>query len=170
MISGCSGGGKSSLLAELARRGHPVVVEPGRRVVEAELAGTGANLPWVDMARFARAASRLAVDDHRAARQMRGPVFFYRGIVDAVLALQGTGGGPGALMLARRLRYDATVFLAPPWAAIFGQDRERRHRYDAAQAEYRRLRRGFPALGYRVETLPRIGIKARADWLLARIG
>lgn len=170
MISGCSGGGKSSLLAELVRRGHPVMVEPGRRVVEAELAGGGANLPWVNMAGFARAALRLAEDDHRAARQMRGPVFFDRGIVDAVLALQAAGAGPGALMPARRLRYDATVFLAPPWAAIFGQDRERRHDFGAAQAEYRRLRRAFPAFGYRVETLPRIGIKARADWLLARTG
>jgi predicted ATPase len=34
VISGCSGGGKSTLLAELARRGHAVVEEPGRRIVQ----------------------------------------------------------------------------------------------------------------------------------------
>jgi len=28
VLSGCSGGGKSTLLAELARRGHSVVEEP----------------------------------------------------------------------------------------------------------------------------------------------
>jgi predicted ATPase len=32
VISGCSGGGKSTLLAELGRRGHAVVEEPGRRI------------------------------------------------------------------------------------------------------------------------------------------
>jgi predicted ATPase len=33
VISGCSGGGKSTLLAELARRGYRTVEEPGRRIV-----------------------------------------------------------------------------------------------------------------------------------------
>ncbi|WP_409999599.1 AAA family ATPase [Rhizobium leguminosarum] len=46
LISGCSGGGKSTLLAELAARGHAVVEEPGRRIVKQELEGDGAALPW----------------------------------------------------------------------------------------------------------------------------
>ena len=33
ILSGCSGGGKSTLLAELARRGFATVEEPGRRIV-----------------------------------------------------------------------------------------------------------------------------------------
>ncbi|WP_207234152.1 AAA family ATPase [Pseudomonas aeruginosa] len=35
-ISGCSGGGKSTLLAELKLRGHAVVEEPGRRIIQEE--------------------------------------------------------------------------------------------------------------------------------------
>jgi predicted ATPase len=31
LLSGCSGGGKSALLAELHARGYHVVEEPGRR-------------------------------------------------------------------------------------------------------------------------------------------
>ena len=34
VISGCSGGGKSTLLAESGRRGYAVVEEPGRRIVQ----------------------------------------------------------------------------------------------------------------------------------------
>jgi predicted ATPase len=41
VISGCSGGGKSTLIAELGRRGYPVVEEPGRRIVKEELASGG---------------------------------------------------------------------------------------------------------------------------------
>jgi predicted ATPase len=51
VISGCSGGGKSTLLAELRGRGYAVVEEPGRRIVREELEGRGAALPWVDQAR-----------------------------------------------------------------------------------------------------------------------
>jgi predicted ATPase len=41
VISGCSGGGKSTLLAELGRRGHTVIEEPGRRIVIEEMNGGG---------------------------------------------------------------------------------------------------------------------------------
>jgi predicted ATPase len=40
-ISGCSGGGKSTLLFELKRRGYAVVEEPGRRIIAEELSGSG---------------------------------------------------------------------------------------------------------------------------------
>ena len=45
VISGCSGGGKSTLLAELGRRGHSTVEEPGRRIVAQELQQGGRALP-----------------------------------------------------------------------------------------------------------------------------
>ena len=46
VISGCSGGGKSSLLAELQARGHRVVEEPGRRII-AEETVTGGSTRYV---------------------------------------------------------------------------------------------------------------------------
>ena len=45
LISGCSGGGKSTSLDELARRGHQTGLEPGRRIVHDELARGGTALP-----------------------------------------------------------------------------------------------------------------------------
>ena len=51
VISGCSGGGKSTLLAELGRRGHTVIEEPGRRIVIEEMNNGGSALPWVDSRR-----------------------------------------------------------------------------------------------------------------------
>jgi predicted ATPase len=63
VISGCSSGGKSTLLAELGRRGYATVEEPGRRIVRRELAGDGSALPWVNGAAFARGAIQLAIAD-----------------------------------------------------------------------------------------------------------
>jgi hypothetical protein len=61
VISGCSSGGKSTLIAELGKRGHAVVDEPGRRIVKEELASGGSALPWLDGVAFARRAMRIYV-------------------------------------------------------------------------------------------------------------
>lgn len=79
LMSGCSGGGKSTLLAELAAHGHAVVEEPGRQIVKQELEGNGAALPWVDMAAFARRAIEMAMADYTAARERTGWTFSIAG-------------------------------------------------------------------------------------------
>jgi predicted ATPase len=62
-ISGCSGGGKSTLLVELGRRGYSIVEEPGRRILKDQLQGEGSALPWVDATAFARRAIAMALSD-----------------------------------------------------------------------------------------------------------
>ena len=52
VISGCSGGGKSTLLDALQARGCDVVPEVGRRLVREELARGGQALPWTDPTAF----------------------------------------------------------------------------------------------------------------------
>src|SRR5207247_10618853 len=46
VLSGCSGAGKSSLLAELGRRGFPIYEEPGRQVVKEQLYIGGDAVRW----------------------------------------------------------------------------------------------------------------------------
>ena len=169
VLSGCSGGGKSSLLAELVRRGHAVVEEPGRRIVEAEARMGGTALPWNDPEAFARRAVETALAD-RAAAPTEGRVFFDRGLVDAAVALEQATGVPETERLGRMHRYGRQVFLTPPWPEIYVTDAGRRHGYDEAVAEYDRLNAAYAALGYEIAILPRIGIGARADFVLARLG
>ena len=165
LISGCSGGGKSTLLEALKARGYQVVEEPGRRVVEAEQASGGNALPWTDTEAFLHRALDMAIVDHRAARRLSGPVFFDRGIVDALTALQHlTGTMPEGL--AARYRYAPTVFLTPPWPEIYVTDPGRQHGLEEAIAEYDRLQTAFPALGYRTDLLPKVPVDERVDYLL----
>ncbi|GGD89562.1 AAA family ATPase [Rhizobium anhuiense] len=166
LISGCSGGGKSTLLAELAARGHAVVEEPGRRIVKQELEGGGAALPWVDMVAFAHRAIAMAIADHTAAQEQAGWTFFDRGLLDAAAALQHLTGDPVLEKLSAVHRYHETVFLTPPWPEIYTTDPERRHGFHEAVAEYDRLAAIYPALGYAVVILPKIAVAHRADFIL----
>ena len=165
LITGCSGGGKSSLLAELATRGHRVVEEPGRRIVAEELASGGLALPWVDMVAFARRALEMARQDYAAAKGLVGWTFFDRGLVDAAVGLEHLTGLPAVESLAAD-RYHQRVFMAPPWPEIYRTDSERRHGMDEAVAEYERLLVACPALGYEVVLLPRVSVAERADFVL----
>ena len=91
-ISGCSGGGKSTLLAELRRRGFPTIDEPGRRIVVEELKRNGRALPWVDAVAFARLAIEVSLADRAAAEASAPWVFFDRGLIDAAAALEHLTG------------------------------------------------------------------------------
>lgn len=70
MISGRLGGGKSTLLTALGRRGYITVGEPDRRLVKEEMLGNGLALPLVDETAFARHAITLSLTllDQRAGR------------------------------------------------------------------------------------------------------
>lgn len=166
VISGCSGGGKSTLLSELAKYGHAVVEEPGRRIVREEQEGDGSALPWVDGTAFAVRAIAMALADREAANSLNGWVFFDRGLIDAAAALQHLTGEPILERIGWLHRYHRRVFLTPPWAEIFGPDAERRHSFDAAVAEYDRLLIAYPSLGYEVIILPKTGVSERADFVL----
>lgn len=168
LISGCSGGGKSTLLRALAGMGHATVEEPGRRIVETELTHGGTALPWTDPQAFLHRALDLAIADHEASRAQDGLVFFDRGVVDALVALEHlTGEVPDGL--ADRYRYAPTVFLAPPWPEIFATDTARRHSLDDAKAEYDRLLTGFPTLGYNTILLPKAPVADRAAFVLSAL-
>ena len=166
VISGCSSGGKSTLIAELAKRRYAVVDEPGRRIVKEELARGGSALPWVDRVAFARRAIAIALADRAVAGSLDGWVFFDRGLLDAAAALEHMTGEPVATALGEANRYHRRVFLAPPWPEIYKTDPERSHGMDVALAEYSRLLETYPSLGYEVLILPKVGVSERADFIL----
>jgi len=166
VISGCSGGGKSTLLAELGRRGHSVVEEPGRRIVRQEHESGGSALPWIDPVAFLRRAVAMALADREAAKELSGWVFFDRGLIDAAAGLQHSTGEEALQALCRVHKYNQRVFLVPPWPEIYVTDKERRHEFGEALEEYSRLLEVYPALGYEVSIVPKVGVKERADFVL----
>jgi predicted ATPase len=167
LITGCSGGGKSTLLSALAEAGHATVPEPGRRIVQDEQARGGKALPWVDPLAFCHRALAMARTD--LDRAVGDPVFFDRGLIDAAVALHHLQGAPVATTLGGPSPYSDPVFLAPPWPDIYATDPERRHALDAAIEEYHRIDHALHALGHRVLILPRVPVAERLDFVLAAL-
>ncbi|MFT4184068.1 MAG: AAA family ATPase [Rhizobium sp.] len=170
IISGCSGGGKSTLLETLRHRGHQVVEEPGRRIVVEELERGGKALPWLDAPAFARRAIAMSIADRAVAAKLQGLVFFDRGLIDASAALQHLTGEPAVDELHHSHRYNRHIFLTPPWPEIYVGDHERRHDLSEAITEYDRLCAVYPSLGYQIHLLPKVSVEARADIVLKTLG
>lgn len=166
LISGCSGGGKSTLVRALHDRGFKTVPEPGRRIVAEELSGTGEALPWVNLNLFAQRAIQMAQSDLAAVEDTEGFVFFDRGLIDAAVAVEFSGGPTYRALLGGARHYAKRVFLAPPWPEIFVNDAERKHDLREAEAEFVRLVKALPELEYEICELPKIPVHERVKFVL----
>jgi predicted ATPase len=113
-----------------------------------------------------RRAIAMSLSDRVSADALEGWVFFDRGLLDAVAALQYLTGEAVLVQLCQTHRYHERVFLTPPWPEIYLTDPDRRHGLDSAVAEYLRLLEIYPSLGYEVSIIPKIGVAERADFIL----
>jgi predicted ATPase len=99
-------------------------------------------------------------------------VFFDRGVPDVMGYLRLVGEAvPSHVARATGLfRYNTTVFVAPPWPAIFTQDSERRQDFDEAVRTHEVLVATYRDCGYTLLELPRVDVAQRAAFVLAAIG
>lgn len=171
VLTGGPGSGKTTLIAALAERGHAVRPEAGRAIIREQQAIDGEGLPWKDRALFAELMQAADLRGHDEARRQNGLVFFDRGLPDIVgyLTLCGLPVPQDLESAARRFRYRRTVFIAPPWPAIFGQDEERKQDFAEAVRTYEVMARTYPRYGYDLVELPQASIETRVDFVLKRL-
>lgn len=171
VISGSSGGGKSTLLEELSRRGYAVVREAGRQLVREQQSIGGVVQPGTELFGHLLLSRSMYLYNQVVEAGVSGPVFFDRSIIEPIAGWRSSGQmAPHLVRAVERFRYATDVFMAPPWPEIFEQDAERRHGYDPEQKEYKRLIEAFEAFGYRLVTLPKISVEARADFVEDHLG
>jgi predicted ATPase len=168
VLSGCSGGGKSTLLAELGRRGFPIYEEAGRQVIKEQLYIGGDAIPSGNVMQFVELTISRSIYNLISAARGNQITFFDRGIVDQIAGFDVRKSPiPGHLAAAAaRFRYHETVFMMPPWPEIFSNDRERRHSFADSLAGYGALLRTYERFGYRAITVPKLEIRARADFII----
>jgi predicted ATPase len=175
VISGCSGGGKSTLLSELGSNGYTVVAEVGREIVKEQLAVNGNITPWQNHKEFCEMLIARSIKAYKQAKETaiakEHVIFFDRSFLEGVsyyqsLQIQDANKYDHYI---EELRYYPTIFMAPPWKDIFRQDEERKQSFEDAVDEYRRLLKAYPEYGYRIIELPKASVKERVQFLLSSI-
>lgn len=171
IISGGPGSGKSTLIDALEQLGYARTIEGGRAIIQQQQAIGGSALPWEDRALFAELMLSWEMRSYDMAKAQSGTVFFDRGVPDIIgyLSLCGLAIPQYMQVAAERIRYNQTVFLAPPWPDIFTQDTERKQDLEEAQRTFDAMRQVYSSLDYKITLLPKVSVQERLKFVLSRI-
>ena len=170
VVTGGPGAGKSTLLDALAERGYGIAPEAARRLIKKRLA---AGLPpRPDPVTFARAILDSDMEHYRAAADDDGITFFDRGVLDALymLDLESALSRDEIARLVQAFPYNGTVFLLPPWEAIYAMDSERDQTFEESVAVFEGMKRWYARWGYDTVEVPRASVEACVSFILEAVG
>ncbi|MFO3471962.1 AAA family ATPase [Legionella pneumophila serogroup 1] len=169
ILTGAPGTGKTSILAELSKRGFPTIEEPARRVLQQQRLIDGEGVYDKNPFLFKELMLLRMLDDYASAPQYDS-VFFDRGLPDLIAYSKCFDLDIGAeLQASQTYRYHPVVFFAPLWRDIFINDAERRLSFEDAQAFESDLRTAYADLGYQVIDIPLTDIAERVEFILSSI-
>lgn len=174
VFTGGPGSGKSTLLDYLERQGFARSTEAGRSIIQDQTAIGGAAVPWKDKVLFAELMLSWEMRSYRQELMKQGsiaPVLFDRGVPDVIgyLRLEGLDVPAHIRRAGEFFRYNARVFIAPPWPDIYRQDDERKQDLETAHRTYDAMTAVYTELGYELIELPRCSVEARAAFIRANI-
>lgn len=175
VISGCSGGGKSTLINELSRLGYAVVHEAATEIVNQQLKENGQNTPWQNPGGFCKLLIEKALEDFHRAKAMTGvyanTIFFDRSYLEGIRYYKrlNTIDSNKYDFYINDLRYFDTVYLAPPWKEIYCQDETRKHSFRKSVDDFEKVASFYHQCGYQTIELPKVNVRPRVKFLLSSI-
>ena len=169
IMTGGPGAGKTTILQALAERGYRYVAESARAIIRERLAH--GLRPRPPLAQFGHEILQRDITRYRETRVTDHPVFFDRGIVDALRMLDHQQAlAPGEVeAYVRSFPYHKVVLLMPPWEAIYRTDSERDQTFAEAVQVCEGLRTWYARWGYETMEVPRTAIDQRVNFILQTI-
>ena len=170
VVTGGPGVGKTTLLAELARRGHRIGKDVAREIIaerkRKKLTPRPAQLE------FAKEVLRRDLEQCIALKVQDGLVFLDRSPIDSVGLRHEASPLPkrdlGVLLDA--FEFVSPVFILPPWPEIFANDAERDQSFNDAVQAHVRTAAWYSGLGYKLNEVPPGTVEQRADYVLGVLG
>jgi predicted ATPase len=169
VMTGGPGAGKTTVLNALAARGYPHAEESARVIIRERLA-SGLS-PRPPLAQFGHEMLQRDIARYREMRATDHPVFFDRGIVDAlgILDEQHAMSLGEVEAYVRAFPYNKLVLLMPPWEAIYRPDAERNQTFATSVQVCESLRTWYARWGYEPIEVPRTAIDQRVTFILQTI-
>ena len=166
VFTGGGGTGKTTLIRHLQAAGELIAHENIRAVIREQVEAGGRAVPWIDpQACCDLTTARDIADFDRLAGESRR-VFFDRGLMD-MYGTNGVAPSPTLVEAIRTRRYNARVFVFPPWREIYGTDAERREDWSKMQAVFEQILTTLRALGYEPVVVPTGSVEERAAFVLS---
>jgi predicted ATPase len=175
VISGCSGGGKSTLINELSNVGYAVVHEAATEIVNQQFKKNGQKTPWQNPGGFCKLLIEKALEDFRRANAMTNvyanTIFFDRSYLEGIRYYKrlNTIDSNKYDFFINDLRYFDTVYLTPPWEEIYCQDETRKHSFQKSVDDFEKVVSFYPQCGYQTIELPKVDVRARVKFILSSI-
>jgi predicted ATPase len=166
-MTGGPGAGKTTTLDALAMRGYRYVPDSARAIIKRRKEEGLSPRPTLE--EFGREMLETDISQYRETTVHEDPVFFDRGVCDAVgfLFLRGAISEAEAGARVKEFPYNEVVFLLPPWEEIYSADTERDQSFVEAVAVCETVRLWYARWGYRLVEVPKGTVESRVDFILA---
>jgi predicted ATPase len=170
ILTGGPGAGKTAVLAELAALGYTTVEESARAMIAERLAAGSSRRP--DLPTFAREVLRRDIAKYLGQPQTSNWIFFDRGVIDALGMLQEVSPLPEHELeeMLSNYTFHRSVFILPPWEAIYANDAERDQSFADALVVHEKVVRWYRSCGYVLNEVPRLPVLQRVQHVLGVLG
>ena len=190
LFTGGPGSGKTTLINEFQRQGFSIVPDRARELIRARQLIRGrelirsnheqripsSNMPpkTINVEQMVGRFFEICLHDYRRyliKRQQHSIIFFDMGVLEAAATLIQSASSianmkqTNIMKIISTIQFDA-VFLFPPWADIYVQDRERQHSFQHAQNVYQQLCQWYSQLGIQPLTIPKTNVTERVQFVL----
>jgi predicted ATPase len=166
IITGGPGAGKTTLLLALQARGHTIVGDSARTIIQ-ERRRHGLT-PRPEAHEFAQQVLRMDIENYVNHAATPGHVFFDRSVLDALCSLDRvTPLNESKLSLwLSKYQYCSRVFTLPPWKAIYANDAERDHTFEYAQSVDSITQEWYRRCRYQLVEVPKVSVAERCTFVL----
>ena len=166
VITGAPGAGKTTLLETLQDRGYATVGDTARHIIQ-DRRRRGLS-PRPEPQAFAQETLRLDIENYVQHAGNPRPVFFERGVLDAVCGLDRAAPLSDTELNTwlSNYPYFPKVFVLPPWKAIYVNDAERDHTFEHAEWVDRITQEWYRRCGYEIVEVPMGPVEQRCSFVL----
>jgi predicted ATPase len=168
-ITGGPGGGKSSLLNALNKKGFKNIDETGRAIIKERLSKGLPPRPAPE--EFAEQMFQRDYKNYISNLSTNEILFFDRSFLDSAALVRETN-----LLHFEKIKntivthkFNSNIFITPPWEEIYCNDSERDQTFEEAINTYKSLFKWHELNGYKPIILPKTSVEKRTEFVLNEI-